>query len=48
MQNKQHMCKVFKDVNMHMALVEIYHVMEELSYFYFLQNKNPKYFCSKK
>jgi len=36
------MCKVFKDVNMHMALVGIYHAIEELSYFYFSQNKIPK------
>ena len=35
MQNKQHMRKVFKDVNMHMALVGIYHAIEELSYFHF-------------
>jgi len=42
MQNKQHMCKVFKDVNIHMALVGIYHAIEEVSYFYFSQNKIPK------
>ena len=41
------MCKVFKDVNMHMALVEIYHAeiyhaIEELSYFYFLQKLNSQ------
>ena len=42
-------CKRFSKICQHMALVGIYHVIEELSYFYFFsQNKNPKYFCSKK